>query len=471
MTDAGKDGASVDAGGAADHATPDVKDGASGRDASDGGLGEGACANGVALLYQAATDRVPHMATPPKLGPAGTLYKDPTYGTTVARITDENTISGMTLSYRVANEFWGNDWNTDATLFYLQDSTGTFLPYRFDPKTMVATPIPDKAKPGTSLKMPLASGGFSRTDPNILYGLAAGTIAQFDFSTQTTTEIVALTTLVPGSSGYALGVQAGTSGLLAAVFGGPEQDEMPYIATYDPSTKASHVLDVTKSTLDGKALGTAIGGGVHIFRMDVTGRYLAFEVAGGSSTEWVWDTTAGTVTTLPSLDAVGAGAWVSKASSGSYAWDLQTFAAPTKSTSLITPAAPVDSMASASLEWKNATAAALAPLIVETMRAPGDTSSWHAWDEEVIAVRTDSVLIPGEGGVSETEVWRFAHTFNTYSGTIYSDAYYYLYIPRVSQNGWFVLFDSNWNSSLGMDNQNEPRTDAFVVALPNACGP
>jgi hypothetical protein len=468
--DSGTDGASTDAGDAgADHASGDASDGSTvQKDGGDSGSSEGGCSGSVALTYNAATDRVPHMATPPTLGPAGSIVKDPTYGTQVVRITDETTMT-TNLSYRVANEFWGNDWNTDATLFYIQDSSGAFLLYKFNPKTLAATPLTDST--GAPLKMPLMPGGFSRTDPNIFYGLTAGQIAQYDFSTEATTDIVALTTIVPDETGNALGVEAGENGLLAAVFGGPEQDKMPYIATYDPTTKTSHVVDVAMSTLDGKPLGTKIGGGLHVFQMDVSGQFLAFEVAGGSSTNWVWDTSTNTITSVPSWGTVGSGAWVSKAAAGSYAWDLQTFADPTKSTSLITPAAPVDNMASASLDWKNATPAALAPLIVETMRQPGDTSPWQAWDEEVIAVRTDGVLIPGEGGTSETEVWRFAHTFNTYTGTIYSDAYYYLFIPRVSQNGWFVVFDSNWNSSLGTDSMGNTRTDAFVVALPNPCGP
>jgi hypothetical protein len=99
---------------------------------------------------------------------------------------------------------------------------------------------------------------------------------------------------------------------------------------------------------------------------------------------------------------------------------------------------------------------------VETMRQPTDTGPWRAWDEELVAVRTD-------GTTSQT--WRFAHNFNTYSGTIFSDAFYYLFIPRVSQNGWFAIIDSNWNSSLGTDSTGNPRTDVFIVPLPNPCGP
>ena len=73
------------------------------------------------------------------------------------------------------------------------------------------------------------------------------------------------------------------------------------------------------------------------------------------------------------------------------------------------------------------------------MRQPTNTNPWGAWDDELIAVESTG---------ASPRVWRFAHLFNTYSGTTYSDAFYYLYIPRVSQDGRFVLFDSNWNASL-----------------------
>jgi hypothetical protein len=419
------------------------------------------CPGSVALTYSAPTDRAPHMASPPALPAVGSTYPDPTYGTTVLRVTGPTTESGDE-SFQVANEFWGNDWNTTATRFYLQDSSGRLLLYDFDPKTLTAT---------SSVKMPLSSGGFSRTDPDVLYGLSGLAIAQYDFSTSATTTLVALDTIVPGVTGNALGVQAATSGLLVTSFGGAAQGEMPYLATWDPTSSSSHVLDVMSSTLDGKALGVTIGGGVNTFKMDVGGLYVAFTVSVGTGA-WLWNLAAGTVTSIAAVDAVGSAAWVSKAPSGTYAYTLGSLANPSQTSSLITPPAATDSLASSSLEWKNATTAALAPIIVETMRPGSDTSPWHAWDDEILAVRTDGVLIAGDGGM-QTEVWRFAHTFNTYpaDASTYSDDFYYLYLPRVSQNGWFVLFDSNWNGSLGTDNKGQPRKDAFIAALPNPCGP
>jgi hypothetical protein len=423
------------------------------------------CLGDVPLTYDVLTDRMPYQVAPPALGPAGTIVKDPTYGTSIVRLTDETTLTATT-SFRVANEFWGNDWSTDAKLFYMQDSAGAFLPFTFDPTTLAAARVQSQAKPGTPLAMPITAGGFSRTAPTILYGLKGLTIEQFDFASQMTSDVVDLTTIVPGATGNALGVQQGKSGLLVSSFGGPEQDEMPYVVTYDPSGGTHHVVDVTKSTLDGNPIGATIGGGVHSFKVDASGQYVFFSVNGGDaggSGDWLWDTTAATVAVLPAGGSVGWATWEHGGKGDSYQWDISPFATPSTSTPLITPAlSPTDNSASSSVAWETAVGGPSTPLIVETMRQPLDTGPWRAWDDEIIAVRTDGV---------ESEVWRFAHNFNTYSGTIYSDSFYYLFIPRVSQNGWFILFDSNWNGTLGTDSSGSPRTDAFIVALPNPCGP
>jgi hypothetical protein len=450
------DGGLVDA--ASDAFVPDVM-------ASDGGTteaGEGGCLGSVPLTYQVTTDQAPHQVAPPTLGPAGTVFKDPVYGTSIVRLTDATTLTATT-SFRVANEFWGNDWSTDAKLFYMQDSSGAFLPYTFDPATLAAARVQDLSKPGTPLAMPLAPGGFSRTEATVFYGLTGLTIEKFDFATQMKTLVVDLTTIVPGATGYALGVEQGKNGLLVSSFGGPEQDMMPYVITYDQTSQTSHVVDVTKSTLDGNPIGATIGGGVHSFKIDASGQYLTFSVNGGASTDWLWDTQANKVTVAASAGAVGWAAWEHPGNGDSYDWQVSTFAAADASTPLISPLlAPVDKLASSSVAWESAVGGPGTPLIVETMRQPADMGPWRAWDDEVIAVRTDGV---------SSEVWRFAHNFNTYTGTIYSDNFYYLFIPRVSQNGWFVLFDSNWNGTLGTDAMGNPRTDAFIVALPNACGP
>jgi hypothetical protein len=409
---------------------------------------------GVPLTYEASTDRLPHPASPPALGDAGTLVLDPVYGTRMLRLTDGATTP--TLSYRVANEFWGNDWNTDSTLFYIQSSNSGLHFYRFDPKLMTATPV---AAPM------LNYGGFSRSAPNLFIGLHNSyVVATYDFNTQQRTDVFSLLSIVPGATGYVLGVQQARNGLYVSVFGGPQQDKMPYLITYDAATQTHHLIDVTQGTLDGVSLGITFGGGLHTFKVDASGRWIQFAVSATTVTNYLYDVQSGTITT-GGAGASGSGAFIHGAggSQESYNWAVSDFATPTVSTPLISPLpTPLDSNVSASVSWMNAVAGASAPLIVETMRRPADTGPLREWDDELIAVRTDGV---------QSTVWRFAHNFNAYTGTIYSDNFYYLFIPRVSQNGMFAIIDSNWMQSLGTDSTGQPRTDVFIVELKNPCGP
>jgi hypothetical protein len=322
----------------------------------------------------------------------------------------------------------------------------------------------------TATKLPAnlpfgASGGFSRVDPNLLYGMKGLAFAQYDFTTQQSTTLVDLHTFVVDAGGYALGVEQGSNGLLATSFGGPQQDMMPYVATWDPATGVHHVIDTYASTLDGVPIGATIDGGVHTIRIDSSGRYVSFSVSGGSNPNWLWDTTAQTVKKVSGSGAIGWGAYVGHANGDAYQWAVTDLATQMTSPPLISPVlSPIDNLVSTHVDWQNAVQGALVPAIVETMRQPADVGPGRAWDDELIAVQTE----PADGG---STVWRFAHNFNTYAGTIYSDNFYYLFIPRVSQNGWFAIIDSNWNQSLGTDSSGNPRTDVFIVALPNPCGP
>jgi hypothetical protein len=472
-TDAGSPDAAnpSDGGGPSDAATGSDA-GADAGSADAGGTDAGnlpGCVGTTPLVYDAPTDRLPHFATPPALGDAGSIWNDPTYGTPVLRLTDPGTLPGKNTSFQVANEFGHNDWNTQATLFYVQAPSGGMLLFAFDPPTMTATRVLDKST-GQPLAMPLAGTFFSRTDPNTLYGLSGNTVASFDFTTQTTTSVLDLNGVVPpptdGGHSYALGVHQGANGLLVSSFGGPEQDAMPYLITYSPATGVQHLMDVTKATLDGVAIpGGPSGTGIHSFQLDGSGQYLMFTVAGASPGNWLWNTSTNAVESLPSAGAIGYGAWIHGGGSPD-SLQLSDFASPQDSGSFVSKS-PDDSQASSSLSWENSGAGALFPVVADLMRLPGDDAGWAAWDDELIAFRTDGVL--NDAGVSD--VWRFAHNFNDYDGGQYSDDFYYLFIPRVSQNGWFALFDSNWMKGLGTDSSGNYRTDVFIAKLPNPCGP
>jgi len=98
------------------------------------------------------------------------------------------------------------------------------------------------------------------------------------------------------------------------------------------------------------------------------------------------------------------------------------------------------------LSWNQALPSTLVPVLISTYRDPSETAPWRAWDDEIIAVRTDGV---------ESRVWRFAHHRSRYASFYDS--------PRgnVSQNGRFFMFTSNWEATLGAGRQ-----DVFIVELP-----
>jgi hypothetical protein len=422
------------------------------------------CVGSTPLVYDAPTNRDVNMqpTTPPALGPAGSIVKDPTYGTSLLRVTDDTT-----LSFLVANEFWGNDWSLDSKYFYYQTSTSGLQFRAFDPKTLTATPV-------TPTK-PLWNGGFSRTQPGVYIGMSAFKIVAYDFASSTESTILDLTTIVPSLTGYALGTQEATTGLLASAFGGPQQDRMQYVMTYDPKTKASHVLDVFGATLDGKAIAampTSTTAGVHVFEMDPSGTWISFMVATSPQlTVYAWNVATGAVTAVPMINGglnsgtLGWGSWLHHDGNAkdSFEFTLFDFTSPSgPGTSMISPVrTPNETGVAVSVAWSNASTAQNAPFIVESLRSPTNTNPWNAWDNEIVAV---------EQAPTSPRIWRFAHTFNTYTGPTASDNFYYLFIPRVSQDGRFVLFDSNWEQSLGTNAKTgQPRTDMFIAALPNSC--
>jgi len=421
------------------------------------------CVGSTPLVYDAPTNRDINAqpTTPPVLGPAGSIVKDPTYGTSLLRVTDDTT-----LSFLVANEFWGNDWSLDSKYFYFQTSTSGLAFRKFDPTTMTATPVtPTKS---------LWNGGFSRTMPGVYIGMTGFKILAYDFATSTQSLIVDLTTIVPSPTGYALGAQEASNGLIVSAFGGPQQDRMQYIVAYDPKTKSSHVLDVIASTLDGKPVGTTLGSttaGVHVFELDPSGTWVSFMVATTPQlTVYAWNVVTGTVTAVPTVNGdlnygtLGWGSWLrhngnAKDSFNFARFDFTSLAGP-GTDMLSPPRTPNETGVAISVAWSNVSTAPNAPFIVESLRSPTNTNPWNVWDNEIIAVEQ----------AATPRVWRFAHTFNTYTGPTASDDFYYLFIPRVSQDGRFVLFDSNWEQTLGTNTKTgQPRTDMFIAALPSPC--
>jgi Big-like domain-containing protein len=423
----------------------------------------------VPVTYTADSSRTVYpVPTLPSIGPAGSQFTDPTFGSALVRITDAHTRPDRpNRSYFGPSSAEQNTWNADSTLFYVEGGGGEILPYKFNPATRVASRLGDTGNGSGGVVLLMGEASFSFTDPNVLYGIAGSngrTLIQYSFATGTNASILNLDTLIPGLSGYTGSISVSADGLLATYFGGPAQDAHFYVVVVDPDTGAVHLLNTQTGTIDG-GLNADIPWNwfIHNARLDKSGRYVVITPAGGAPVGLVvWDIVTGHAAQVSPAGGghkvSGYGVLINNDVLPGHTWDtMQWLLRPLDLPNLgvvaelISPVLSPSGSGDTHLSWNHAQPDTLVPVVISTYRLPADTTPWRAWDNEIVAVRTD-------GGVST--VWRFAHHRSRVAG--------FWDMPRgnVSQDGRWFLFTSNWDGTLGLDETGTgPRDDAFVLEL------
>src|SRR4029450_11987942 len=130
--------------------------------------------------YSAYTGTDPKPLPPaPALGPANTAIADPTFGTQILRVTDENTRSGESFISIDAGVF--RAWNANSTAIKLTGPHGDGYWLEFNPNTF-------KVGDGSSHPVipPVAFGArweWSTIDPDIIYFLNGNQIGSYNKST------------------------------------------------------------------------------------------------------------------------------------------------------------------------------------------------------------------------------------------------------------------------------------------------
>ena len=169
---------------------------------------KGQPANGAPLAYNAISDRNAYAKPPlPVLGPAGTIFVDPTFGSAMLRVTDGLTRPGLVdRSFRVPSNAHLSAWNATSTLFYVVSTDGNSIPFAFNATTMTASRLQPAGSGNGGLTLAFyGEPQFSLVNPNRIYGAASGsnnrTLAQYDFQTGLYTSLLNLDTLVPGLTG------------------------------------------------------------------------------------------------------------------------------------------------------------------------------------------------------------------------------------------------------------------------------
>ena len=449
--------------------------------------------------YTATTDRnvYPKPALP-VLGPAGSRFFDPTFGSRMLRVTDENTRPWLPgRSFTAPSAARQLAWNAASDRFYIRSIDGTFIPYAFDAGTMTASRIlPSATGDGGLTIQSQVEPQFSFLSSNLLFGSRQDPandwpiVRQFNFDTLAYTDILnlgAVTAIGHGTYAGALSSSATSPEMLCVLFGGSQDThyKVAVFQTVQRGAPSAVILDSLASTVasKGKPKRTNIPLGVFLHHawIDQSGRYVVLYTVNQQPVPYyVWDLTTNTITAVTTNatghDALGFGQQVNQGCCTTSAWDaaqwqLRSLSTPATTTDLVNPGlTPQEIYLADHTSWNNARAGASVPVLSALYRyynGTYNTTPWRAWDDEIVAIQTNA----GSAGAA---VWRFAHHRSdvAYDGDT-SRALYFWYLPIavVSPNGRWAIFTSNWEKTLGaaVGSDVQPggyfRCDVFLVGL------
>ena len=398
----------------------------------------------------------------PTLGPAGSSLTDPSFGTTITRVTDA-ALGGS--SWRVPSNAHVAAWNADASRFYLIGPTGKQIFALEGGAVRPFCPVSSQCEPT-----------FSRNDPTRLYGVGgpvtrtiqaitlgesgvADTSAWLDLDTLGLPDLVEPRTYVGG--------MVSADGAVAIFFGGAGQDAHHYAGVLlEGDSDFAYVID----TLTEPGCGFLL----HSIAIDHSGRFVVlYPVQAKPFHMVIWDTAAGTFTPVTEApwghDTQGYGLEINHDTQpNGQEWDagqwvIRSLEQLDTCRDLITPVLrPKETYLDDHASWHNAKPDGPSlPVITATYRYGGGAPvPWRAWDDEVIAIATEGPSI----------VYRFCHHRSDArdEGNPENTYFWYQPIPSVDPSGRFVLFTSNWEKSLGADpnDAGRSRQDVFLVALP-----
>lgn len=417
----------------------------------------------------------------PVLGPAPFAFTDPAFGSAITRITDATTFAGS--SGLTPSSSGQRTWSADSRSFVLQNSSGSFFLFSWSSGVLLG-PFPIPGLYGTL--------EFDPITPNVVYGSLTSAVAASGHHTLgmatitwtgPTPSIAYANVLQPESiiSGfpagdtYIDGNYCG-NGMLAFLCGGTSQG-LHYLIVHGPTANMASAQILNTLTAPG------LGFLVHSIQISQDGRYVLITPTAGETSPptpstliYLWDTQTGVVTPVTANNNtsetghtdMGWGCLINQSVLtvyDAYQWIFRELATPnTGLRELISPVLTPELVYGADhMCWNHSNPTTLVPIVSATYRyVPVLTPlppvvAWRAWDDEIIAVPTD-----GLGG----PVRRFAH----HRSEVLNDEgvnFWSMPLPNVSPDGNWILWNSTWEGTLGMDTAagtGVPRKDVFLVA-------
>lgn len=416
------------------------------------------------------TDPKP-LPPPPALGPANTAISDPTFGTEILRVTDENTKSGQSFISIDAGFF--RAWNADSTAIKLTGPHGDGYWLEFNPSTFK---VGDGSSRPAVHALPFgARWEWSTVDPNIIYYFNGNQIAKYNKATGVSTNLGGPST--GDSLGY-MAVVIGRDYWVCAAAGPGFQDTRTKIFCLNPtSPSVSKLIDTVNKTIDGVPQGDpnwptsapnqvlgihSISGGTGASWLEVTFRQHSWGANGGA----IFNLSTNTWSRITNADlywsghvSMGNGRYAN--SSGSInGLDSRGMVLRNPDNAMnfgeyrfidLPPSPPNGWCDADHSSWLNSATNPNAPILIS--RYGGSSSCYeYAWAGEISAAAVDGT----------NTVWRFAHNYNGgYS------CYYGLAFAQISNDGRWALFSSPWGGTLGSDTAFGcfNRIDTFILDL------
>jgi hypothetical protein len=435
--------------------------------------------------------KISQLPTPPSVGNlagANTIVTDPDFGNRVVRITDANTNPAPTFKNRTfvttsSGSADDNLWNTDSTLFTVQDTGANTFVYSFNSSTLQAARLYASNFPATKGLVLSSSGNWSRVNANVLYTDGAGTtLYKYDFTNRTNPPAPQLVYDFSSSPNC---LPAGFKPIWSTKGGIGADDTVFAMAYSNTGSQGTGIYAVVYKVGSGCSVlntqtGQVSGDWGAKGRINIADRWTIHNVKLSKDGNWlILSSTACTsanCTLQPyfwqvgttNVSSCGAGGscsghftegythWINVDNSPMSNQVIRSFYQPTTVHNLTTDfppniIAPLDQHQS----WNNADPVDSLPFFSVTWST---ISPFPApWYNEVIAVAAD-----GSG-----KTWRFAHTFITARSQRFSTAYA---IGTISQDGRFFIFSSDWMGKLGSESGTatctigtDCRGDVFVV--------
>ncbi|HEV3215230.1 MAG TPA: LamG-like jellyroll fold domain-containing protein [Vicinamibacterales bacterium] len=424
--------------------------------------------------FYTGTDAKP-APPPPVLGPANTVITDPTFGSTILRVTDQNTFGGQ--SFIPGDSGFVRTFNANSTAIKLIGPQGQGYWLEFNPATLKVGDGSSHPVPHDLTSIIPYTWEWSAVNPDIIYFLNGNTIAKYNKATGAITNLGGPLNGDPATYHAAV---VGQDQWVCSAAGAGIQDTFTKLFCIDPNNPSnSKLIDVPNKTINGVAQSdphwpTSAAGqtlGVHSIDGSAGGAWLGVtfhQQSWGGNGDCVFNLATNTWSLLTGADPYwsghvslgngksmnGSGSIDGRDSRGAVVRDPNDLMNSSKYVFIAQPPTTVNWYDGEHSSWHNAASNPNAPVLFSRY---GDTSpSWLPWLLEIVLAATDG----------SNTVWRVAHSHGDPAGCYYAEGF-----AQISNDGNWALFSSYWGGTLGSESGGfgcGSRIDTFIVKLSSA---